>query len=432
MITVTTLDTERGEFTEHESKLLELPYTDDFEYSDEYLAARGGAPRYTTDEGGAFEVVTESDGNKVLMQKITEEIHAEEWGSTPSPVTNFGDDRWFNYSVSADVKFAAGDDHEKNYMSVGLRYNLADSGASGWRLQLSESGEWRLRVNLKPIATGTVKLKDGWNNIKISASRNTIRGYVNGELVGEVNETSEGFIMQPAGRAALYSSYYNNCFDNVKIEPVEGEDTYITRLDSTDTGIIYAGDWSHNTMDSFKNYKRTTAKGEVGASFTVDFDGIGIMLVGAEKGDAVIETELDGESLDSGYAVPKTNNRQSFLSVFGLEKKHHTLKVTVKENSVTLDSAEIILDNSDATKLFVPASETVGTEQNVQAVQTEAPAETEATTEQAVPEAAATEFPAAVTEKSDGAFPIVPIAVGAAAAAVIAGTVIAVSKAKKK
>ncbi len=433
MVTVTTLDTERGEFAEYESRLLELPYSDDFEYPDEYLSARGGAPRYTTDEGGAFEVVKLEDGSKVLMQKITEDIKAEEWGSTPSPVTNFGDDRWFNYSVSADVKFASADDPSKNSTAVGLRYNLGDSGASGWRMQLSENGEWRLRLGSRPVMTGETALTEDWNTIKIEAVGNTIRGYINGEQVAETTADTEGYAMQPAGRAALYSSYYNNCFDNVKVEPVVGENIYISRLDSTDDGITFEGDWSHSTMDSFKNYKRTASLGEAGASFTVDFEGTGIILVGVENEGTLIDIELDGKVTDSGYAVPKTSNRQSFWNIYGLENGHHTLKVTVKEGSLMFDSAEVLLDNEDAAKLFA----------SVQAGKPEVPVPTltsaeEVTVQPEEGEASAESIqpdntPSAAGETGDnGKMPVIPIAVGVGAAAVTAGIIAAVIKAKKK
>ncbi len=434
MITLTTLETERGEFKEYESDLLALPYTDDFEYSDEYLAARGGAPRYTTDEGGAFEVVTLDDGNKVLMQKITEATHAEEWGSTPSPVTNFGDDRWFNYSVSADVKFAKSDDPAKNSTAVGLRYNLADSGASGWRLQLNEAGEWRIRIGSKPAATGNAALKDGWNNIKIEAEYNTIRGYVNGEVVAEITESAENYVMQPAGRAALYSSYFNNCFNNVKVDAIDGVDTYITRLDATDDGITFEGSWSHSTMDSFKNYKRTASTGEAGVSFTVEFDGTGILLTGVESGSAVIDTELDGTAKDTAYNVPKTSNRQAFYSIYGLESGHHTLKVMITEGTVTLDSAEIMLDTAQAEKLFTSGAAETGNDSDNDMTSTDVITSETASTEISSVSAQTADEPISANSDSKGesANPAVPIAVGAGIAVIAAvGTILAV-KAKKK
>ena len=430
MITLSTLDSERGEFKNYESRLLELPYTDDFEYSDEYLAARGGAPRCTTDEGGAFEVVTLDDGNKVLMQKITEATHAVEWGNTPSPVTNFGDDRWFNYSVCADVKFAKSDDPAKNSTAVGSRYNLADSGASGWRLQLNEAGEWSVYIGSKSVAAGNVTLKDGWNNIKIKAEYNTIRGYVNGEVVAEITESAENYVMQPAGRAALYSSYYNNCFDNVKIEPLDGLDAYIARLDATDDGVTFEGDWSHSTMDSFKNYKRTASTGKAGALFTVEFDGTGILLTGVENGSAVIDTELDGTAKDTAYNVPKTSNRQAFYAVYGLAAGHHTLKVTITEGSVMLDAAEIILDAAQAEKLFTSAeAETETTPANELTSSDVTAGETDSAPAQTADE----QISANTDSTGEVAGPAVPIAVGTGAAAVAAGgAVIAVHANKKR
>ena len=271
------------------------------------------------------------------------------------------------------MKFAAADDPSKNSTAVGLRYNLADSGTSGWRMQLSENGEWRLRIGANVVTSGEAALKDGWNSIKIEAADNTIRGYINGELVTETTTDMDEYVMQPAGRAALYSSYYQNCFDNVAVEPVEGFCTYVTRLDSTDSdkGVTLDGDWSHSLMDSFKNYKRTVSTSKPGASLTVEFDGTGIILVGAEKEGTVIDTELDETAKDTGYAVPKTANRQSFYNIYGLENGHHTLTVTVREGSLALDSAEILLDNSDAAKLFASAQTWERTENADDAVQTQ-------------------------------------------------------------
>ena len=109
--------------------------------ADDFLAERGGAPLYTIDQGGAFEVV-KKDGGKVLMQKITKDIKATEWGRTPKPVTCFGDDRWWYYSVSADVYLETSDTPEENYAGIGMRYNLATAAESGYRLAIYENGKW--------------------------------------------------------------------------------------------------------------------------------------------------------------------------------------------------------------------------------------------------------------------------------------------------
>lgn len=125
MVTVSTVNPPRTEYENSDAEertVLSLPYSDDYEYEgypELYLNSRGGAPRYTTDEGGAFEVVNK-DGNNVLMQKITPDIKGREWGGSPDPTTNFGDDRWYNYSVGADVFFSESENKSENYVGVGL------------------------------------------------------------------------------------------------------------------------------------------------------------------------------------------------------------------------------------------------------------------------------------------------------------------------
>lgn len=47
------------------SEVLTLPYSDNFEYSEEFINSRAGTPLYTTDQGGAFEVAVQ-DGNSVF------------------------------------------------------------------------------------------------------------------------------------------------------------------------------------------------------------------------------------------------------------------------------------------------------------------------------------------------------------------------------
>lgn len=87
IVTVSTVTPPRTEYVnkdQSERTVLELPYEDDFEYADypeDYLASRGNAPRYTTDEGGAFEVEKTENGN-ALVQQITADTKAKEWGWT--------------------------------------------------------------------------------------------------------------------------------------------------------------------------------------------------------------------------------------------------------------------------------------------------------------------------------------------------------------
>lgn len=345
IVTVSTVTPPRTEYTNadgSERTVLELPYTDDYEYADypaDYLASRGNAPRYTTDQGGAFEVEATEKGN-VLVQQITPETKAKEWGWTPDPVTTFGDDRWYNYSVAADVSFAPAEDKAANYVGVGLRYILACNSYSGYWIQLYEDGSWKLKGNSSDKASGKIEGFDGSisHNLKIEAEGRTVRAYIDGEKAAVYVCESEALI--GAGRAAFFSSYNRNSFDDLVIEPV-GSEPYITRFDETDSCFEYSGEWEHNTMSSFKNYKRTISKGSQDSVLTVTFDGTGFALTGEANGETVLSVSIDGgEAAVAG--VYKTGSREVSYLADGLENGHHTAVITVAMGSYSVDGMQVM------------------------------------------------------------------------------------------
>jgi len=412
MVTVSTVDVPEIEYkipSKSDNTVLSLPYADDFNYSDEFLSSRGGAPLYTTDEGGAFEV-TEKDGEKVLMQKITYDIKADEWGGTPEPTTNFGDDRWYNYSVSADVLT----DGEKSYAGVGLRYILADSGMSGYGIILYNDGSWLFITGKEPAEGGEIADFDSakWHNIKISALYDDVQIFIDGEKV--LDYKSENGVYS-AGRAALYSSYNNCCFDNINIEATDNIQPYVSKPDNFDSAFTYSDNgWEHKTMDSFKNYKRTVSKGTEGAFAEVKFSGTGLILTGVQSGESVISIEIDGNVTEGNYAVPVTSNRQSIYAASGLENGEHTLKFTVKSGECTVDAAQVLYDHNAA--VAKAEEEKAGVEKQTAAEESSASADTGTASESA--------------GNGKKASPVIPIAVGAAAVAALGAAVI-ISKKKK-
>lgn len=222
--------------SEKDDEVLALPYEDDFSYSDDFLSARGGAPLYTTDEGGAFEVI-EEDGQKILQQKILLENKAREWGASPDPVTNLGDDRWFNYSVQIEGRFAPSDLSEKNYIGIGGRYNLPDSGKNGIWLKLQANGKWDLMRNSQSVKKGNTeafskddKWQKAWHKLSLSFEGMTISAFIDDEKMCDFElGLGEKVSLQGAGRTAIYSAYRKNCYKNLKITPL-GEKYYITPL----------------------------------------------------------------------------------------------------------------------------------------------------------------------------------------------------------
>lgn len=338
ILTVSTIDLPETEYKNPERSertILELPYSDDFSYAgygDDFLASRGNAPRYTTDEGGAFEV---NDG--VLVQQITAAEKANEWGWTPDPTTNFGDDRWYNYSVSAKVIFADSDNAAGNYTGVGLRYIQGHAGASGYWLKLTQSGDWSLWENSDVLRSGKSTADTSAPvELKIEAVDNNVKCWINGEQVCDY--TAEGSFLG-AGRAAFFSSYDRNGFDDLVIAPAEGAETYVTRFDNTDLMFDYTGEWNHNTMSSFKNYKRTLSSAKAGCSFAVDFTGTGIAITGGGK-DASVTYTLDGGE-KAAYTVPSTGMREVNFMLKGLENGEHHLNVTVTDGTYNVDGAEV-------------------------------------------------------------------------------------------
>lgn len=417
LVTLSTLDVTPQDYPVKSSRVLALPYSDDYEYADrgaEFLSSRGNAPLYTTDMGGAFEVQN-VDGNNVLMQMITPDIKAEEWSGTPSPETSFGDDRWFNYAVSADVKLTKSDNPAENYAGIGLRYNLGESSKSGWWLSVYEDGSWKLKRNKHIKEEGVIDGFDSssWNKLRVEAVGNTVRAYFNGELLTE--HISEEPVLS-AGRAALYSSYNNNCFDNFVAEPV-GKENYISRYDNTDECFSYSGEWNHEVMSSFKNYKRTISTGSEGAEVTVKFTGTGFTLTGLNKDEAVVTVTLDGAVTDDNITIGGAGNREGVLHKYGLACGEHTVQIKVVSGTLSADGLEVL---GGEVKLTTDEPEPE------QTAEESAPAASEEATAAIGAETASPDE----TEKKS--FPIGAVVGGAAAAVAAVEAGIIIAKRKKK
>ncbi len=351
MMSVSTLVVDELEYEDKdEDVLLELPYSDDFEYKDydeDYLASRGMAPRYTTDQAGAFEVVSTGGGN-VLMQKINYDNKAVEWGSSGSPSTNLGDDRWSDYTFSADVLFTSekAESSKTNYVGIGIRYNLADSENSGYSLRLGEDGVLTLMNNKTTVATAEIGNLDTsvWHTLSLTAIDSTVTCSVDGDVLIEYENEAAA---NNSGRIALYSDYQNNCFDNLKV--TAATDAYsIMRYDNLDPSIEYSEGsnnkddegWYFETMCSYKNYGRTLSTGSEGDSFTVTLEDSAsyIAFIGKTK-DAVITVKSGDTVIAENLTLPTSSERQASARV-SLPEDTKTVTVTVISGTFCLDAIE--------------------------------------------------------------------------------------------
>ncbi len=330
IVTVSTLDTTEERRPDCKSEILALPYRDKFDYDSGFITERGGMPKYTTDQGGAFEV----EGGK-LVQKIITETKAMEWGCTPDPMTNLGDDRWYNYTVSAGVILTKSDKPEENYIGIGLRCNLGCSGKSGYSLIIFENNSWQLRRNADVIMSGNAEfLPYETNMISVTADGGKVTASINGCAVAEYYDKS----ILSAGRMALYSSYNQNMFEYIEALPIDGRNYSITRYDDTDSIFLYNGEWEHNLMCGFANYKRTLSIGKIGAKVDFSFIGTGFALFG--NNDSGVECCVNIDGTEKMIKINETGCREIFCGEKDLVYGEHNVTITVVSGELRFDGGQ--------------------------------------------------------------------------------------------
>lgn len=322
---------------------LSLPYEDNFEYKSSYLKRRGGTPRYTNDLNGAFEVIKLSDGNHVLQQKINKDRVGSGWsGMAVNPTTSLGDDRWRDYVVSADVMLDP-DENGKNYVALCARYNASSASVeNGYWLRLYRSGSWALYSNQGKIAKGKIKgMREGrWVNLKVKVVGNTVTAYINNISVAQKTVTKSPV---NAGRIALGSAYYKNCFDNIRVMPVTGGVETITRIDDMDTAIQYTGSVDRLQSQSFLYYGRTLSKlKKKAAKMSYTFKGTGISVIGANSEGAKVKITVDGTVKSNSYSVKETGDRTAIYQIGNLKEGTHTIQLELLNNeALDIDALEV-------------------------------------------------------------------------------------------
>lgn len=348
IVTVTTLDKTADTSVykcRYEDVPLDINYSDDFEYSDEFLAARGNAPLYTTDQGGAFEVA-ETDGNKVLMQIINSDCKPTDWRyrQTPNPITSLGDDRWANYS--AEISFKLADNSSDNYVSFGVRYLTAEldswSAENGYSLRVYPSGYYELKKNAEAVQKGNTQGFDPsvWHTVKITASGNHISAELDGSEIASYDDES-GYAH--SGRVSIGSGLYNNIFDDLKISPLDGFKPTITRVDDHDPSVVYNGEWDRTVPDDYIHFNRTRSKADITEEDTAEksmgfsFNGDHFALIGKTPACG-FDVYLDGELLRSAE-TEGVKARQCFFSA-DVPQGSHSVKVIVTSGRFAVDVIE--------------------------------------------------------------------------------------------
>ncbi len=355
ILTVTTLDCSDIIGTEQlksipEQKRLALPFL--LPMNPEYIQA-GQMPPYTTDQGGAFELVQAENQTIYLEQKITKDILPSDWRfrKTPAPVTSFGDDTWMNYQASAIAYFASPDPN--NYVGIGVHYNSAvttpESSACGLQLRLYADGKWQLLYMDDLLHEGKTQdyLYAIGHQISIACMGILVFCFIDGHSVYETKLDRTPVVR--SGRMALYSAFYRNRFRTVKAEklnfPVAA---YVSRTDCFSPFVNYLqneeSQWSLLGMTSYQFYNRTCASGKENAHLSIRFYGNSIHLLGRVK-SAELAFWIDQKLYTDCYPVSSSTYRETFFTLEHLHTGWHTLTMMIRKGSVEFDAFEIPTDD---------------------------------------------------------------------------------------
>ena len=186
------------------AKPFPLPYRDDFK-----SYKPGETPRYFSDQKGTFEVCDEPGHGKCLKQIVSQQgIMWEYMRAVAKPYTVIGDQKWKDYSLSADVRIAGGD--------VELGGRFGDQNRLSYRWILAKDGSWKLKYQETVLASGTIQgfEASAWHSLKLVLHGTTIRGMIDGRSLAEVTDISRS-----NGMPYLASTYDANLFDNLAVEP---------------------------------------------------------------------------------------------------------------------------------------------------------------------------------------------------------------------
>lgn len=181
-----------------------LPYFEDFE-----SYGNGATPRYFSDQSGIFEVTQRADGNGKCLRQVTTQDGIE-WTAQISPYTILGDAKWRDYEVSTDVLL------ETNgsaflYGRIADIPGFSDPDPRAYSLKASSSGAWELHSYDAILASGDVSFPTNiWHRLKLSFIGNNIKGYIDGALVADVQDTSH-----TSGLVGIGSGRHSAKFDNL-------------------------------------------------------------------------------------------------------------------------------------------------------------------------------------------------------------------------
>ncbi|WP_285101391.1 hypothetical protein [Promicromonospora sp. MEB111] len=355
-----------GDFApDAEDTILPLPYRDDFEYAGypvkrvggqkmTYLERRGGTPRYTADQDGAFEVVDAGDRRKghVLQQQINADNRGFTWNvwgngrqdvlQTAAPSTVLGDHRWADYTAAVDFRLDAVDRDAalENFAGLGVRQVYARGGDQAtYAVRVHEDGRWQLRKLDQVVASGTVAGFDGgrWHRLAVEARGNIVTATLDGDRFARWTDAGANPVL--TGRIALTSGFYNTQYDNLAVTAVPGHAWASEKIDDSDARLTYPDGFTF-TQAGYAHFNRTQHVLRAGQSVDVAFTGTGLNLFGATAA-ATLEVAVDGGAPTTVQVGP-AGTRETSYWLRDLRQRSHTVAVRVVGGTFTLDGVDVL------------------------------------------------------------------------------------------
>ncbi|MGI5175206.1 hypothetical protein ACQEVZ_02605 [Dactylosporangium sp. CA-152071] len=299
-----------------------LDYADGF---DSYPLGRN--PRYTSDQGGAFEIAADG-GDQVLAQVITAATRPVDWKyrPTPDPYTLLGSLEWRNYEVEVAGQLT----DATGYLLLGGRVNHTAKSAEpadGYDLKVGADGTWALRSGGNTVRSGTVTgfAAAGWHTLKLRFNGTNVRAYLDGTTLADLTHTSFA-----SGQVVLGSGYHRARFDDLAIRAV-GSPVSVTRYEDSDPRLRYAGTWVDQNGD-YDTFTRTvTASRHGGDALEFSFNGTTASVVGTRdvdggQADVYVDGVFSG-TFDTYF--PSRQYRRSVYQIPAVPAGNHTVRVVV-------------------------------------------------------------------------------------------------------
>lgn len=324
-------------------------YSDDFSYSANYLESRGGTPRYITDQGGAFEVILDSNGSPVLQQMITEKERALDWEYSFAPNFSLGDDQWSDYEARATFKFdteTVQNSADGNFIAVGLRSITDVKGrlqSAPYIFKLDNNGHYELNVHDQLIDFGYVDLLDteAWHTISFTADGSTLTAVLDGQqLLTYIDDMNPTY----SGRLKIGTGYYKTQIKSIVVNKLVHGSYVKLRIDDSDQNVHYDG--VHEHLEGIRNsvWNRSLTKVEKDEYIEFTFDGSGFNLVGQQEQPSQLLVWIDGKQHDE-FVTPHTGgDRETNLRIGSLTSDKHSVKIKVLKGQYILDAIEVLED----------------------------------------------------------------------------------------